>query len=186
MKAEMDKLDLDGALWRFALEFYARPGVAEACLTLQDEAEVDVIQLLAVIYADLVLQQSLSSEDVAALHLQAQEWRAATVQPLREIRRFLKPARDGFPEERHLLREKVKAAELLAEQIQLAMVEQWLGRREPKPGLPLPEIVGLLLKDGAPEQPRNERAIGIALSTLETAMEAIIRSRGNARNLSDQ
>lgn len=171
----MDKLDLDGALWRFALEFYALPEVAEACLTLQDEAQIDVIQLLAVIYADLVRHAPLSSDDVATLNRHAQEWRAATVRPLREVRRFLKPARDGFPEERHLLREKVKAAELLAEQIQLAMIEQWLDRREAKPGLPLPEAFGLLLKNSDPAQHRNERAIGVALSTLEAAMATAAR-----------
>jgi len=180
----MNRLDLDGPLWRFALTFYALPSVAEACLTLQDEAQLDVIQLLAAIYADLILQQPLSSDDVADLGRLTAEWRVATVLPLREIRRFLKPPRDGFPEERHLLREKVKAAELLAEQIQLAMVEQWLDRRDTKPGLPAREALGLLLKDDAAGQPRNERTIGIALSTLETAMETVIR-RGNTGNRDD-
>lgn len=173
----MSKLDLDGPLWRFALQFYALPSVAEACLTLQDEAGLDVIQLLAATYADLILRRSLSAEDVSELNRQTSEWRAATVLPLREIRRVLKPPRDGFPEERQLLREKVKAAELLAEQIQLAMTEQWLGRREPSPGLPMQEVLGLLLsKDGS--QQGSERTIGIALSALATARDTIARSRG--------
>lgn len=180
----MSKLDLDGPLWRFALEFYALPGVAEACLTLQDEAGVDVIQLLAAAYADLILRRSLSAEDVSELNRQTRQWRAATVLPLREVRRVLKPPRDGFPEERQLLREKVKAAELLAEQIQLAMTGQWLARREPKPGLPAREVLGLLVKDDAAGLPRNERAIGIALSALEAAMEMVIESRRNAKSLS--
>jgi uncharacterized protein (TIGR02444 family) len=183
METDMSKLDLDGQLWRFALEFYALPSVAEACLTLQDEAQLDVIQLLAAIYADLVLQQPLSSQDVAELKRQTVEWRGATVLPLRDIRRFLKPPRDGFPEERQLLREKVKAAELLAEQIQLAMTEQWLGRRPPGPGLQMREVLGLLLvKDDAAGISRNERALDIALSALETAMNLVIRnydSKGN-------
>ncbi|KFC50074.1 hypothetical protein DK37_21675, partial [Halomonas sp. SUBG004] len=33
-------------LWDFALALYARPGVEQACLTLQDEAGVDVCELL--------------------------------------------------------------------------------------------------------------------------------------------
>lgn len=174
----MSKLDLDGPLWRFALEFYALPSVAEACLTLQDEAGLDVIQLLAATYADLVLRQPLSAADVAELGRQTAEWRAATVLPLREIRRVLKPPRDGFPEERQLLREKVKAAELLAEQIQLAMTEQWLGRREPKPGLPMQEVLGLFLENEARTQ-GSERTIGIALSALATARDSIARARSN-------
>ncbi|MDU0342571.1 TIGR02444 family protein [Bosea rubneri] len=182
----MSKLDLDGQLWRFALEFYALPGVAEACLTLQDQADVDVIELLAAIYAERVLLQPLSSEDVADLHRQTAEWRGATVLPLREIRRVLKPPRDGFPEERHLLREKVKAAELLAEQIQLAITEQWLGQRAAKSGLSIREVFALIPKDDAAGQPRNERAIGIALSALETAMEHVIRNCGNSKKFGDQ
>lgn len=181
----MSKLDLDGPLWRFALKFYGLPGVAEACLTLQDEAGLDVIQLLAATYADLVLRRPLSAEDVAGLGRQTAEWRAATVLPLREIRRVLKPPRDGFPEERSLLRDKVKAAELLAEQIQLAMTEQWLGRREPRPGLPMQEVLGLLLsRDGA--QQGSERTIGIALSALATARDTIARNRGVTGNPEDR
>ena len=171
----MNKLDLDGPLWRFALEFYALPGVAEACLTLQDEAQIDVIQLLTAIYADLVLRQPLSSKDVAELGRQAVEWRSATVLPLRDIRRFLKPERDGFPEERHLLREKVKAAELLAEQIQLAITERWLSRREPGPGLPAQEVFALLMQEDVSGQPRSERMIDIAMSALDVAMRALNR-----------
>lgn len=175
----MSKLDLDGPLWRFALEFYARPSVAEACLTLQDEAGIDVIQLLATIYAELVLHLPLSAEELTELRANAAEWRAATVEPLRAIRRFLKPERAGFPEERHLLREKVKAAELLAEKIQLALVAEWLGRRAPQPGLPLPEALGLLLGDSE-SRSGNERAIAIALSALQTAITATRRSPGQA------
>lgn len=182
----MDRLDLDGPLWRFALEFYALPSVAEACLTLQDEADLDVIQMLAAIYADLVLRQPLSVEDVADLHRQTAEWRAASVLPLREIRRVLKPPRDGFPEERQLLREKVKAAELLAEQIQLAMTEQWLSQREASPGLAAREVFDLLLKDGAVGQKKNERAIGIALSALEAGIEVVIQNCGKAKRLGDR
>ena len=180
----MSKLDLDGPLWRFALDFYALPGVAEACLTLQDEAGLDVIQLLAATYADLVLRQPLSAEDVAELDRQTAEWRAATVLPLREIRRVLKPPRDGFPEERVVLREKVKAAELLAEQIQLGMTGQWLGRREPRAGLPMQAVLGLLLnKDGS--QQGSERTIGIALSALATARDSIVRNRDMTGNPGD-
>ncbi|MDX3806739.1 TIGR02444 family protein [Bosea thiooxidans] len=182
----MSELDLDGPLWRFALEFYALPSVAEACLTLQDEAQVDVIQLLAAIYAVLILEQPLSAEDVAELGRQTTEWRAATVLPLREIRRVLKPPRDGFPEERRRLREKVKAAELLAEQIQLAMAEQWLDGRVAKLGPPAPEVFALFLKDDTAGQPRNERAISTAVSALGIAMDVIIRNRSNAEPLDGQ
>ena len=37
------KPDLEAECWAFALAIYAEPGVAEACLTLQNEAGVDVM-----------------------------------------------------------------------------------------------------------------------------------------------
>jgi len=132
--------------------------------------------MLVATYADLILRQPLSAEDVAEHNRQTSEWRTETVLPLREIRRVLKPPRDGFPEERQLLREKVKATEQLAEQIQLAMAEQWLGRRKPSLGLPMQAVLGLLLsKDGL--QQGSERTIGIAFSALATARDTIARGR---------
>ena len=38
--------ELEAECWAFALAIYARPGVAEACLALQNEAGVDVMLLL--------------------------------------------------------------------------------------------------------------------------------------------
>jgi uncharacterized protein (TIGR02444 family) len=37
--------ELEADSWAFALAIYAKPGVAEACLTLQNEAGVDVMIL---------------------------------------------------------------------------------------------------------------------------------------------
>ncbi|MGB6637399.1 MAG: DUF2390 domain-containing protein, partial [Bradyrhizobium sp.] len=37
--------ELEADSWAFALAIYAKPGVAEACLTLQNEAGVDVMLL---------------------------------------------------------------------------------------------------------------------------------------------
>ena len=40
----------DSRFWQFSLDFYARPGVADACLELQDRAGVDVNVLFFVLY----------------------------------------------------------------------------------------------------------------------------------------
>ena len=45
------KPDLEAECWTFALAIYAKPGVAEACLALQDEAGVDVMMLLTTTFA---------------------------------------------------------------------------------------------------------------------------------------
>ena len=46
------KPDLEAECWAFALAIYARPGVAEACLTLQNEAGLDVMLLLTTTFAN--------------------------------------------------------------------------------------------------------------------------------------
>ena len=45
------RLELEAESWAFALDIYARAGVADACLTLQNEAGVDVTMMLMVIFA---------------------------------------------------------------------------------------------------------------------------------------
>ncbi len=40
----------DDPLWRFALDLYARAGVAPACLTLQDDAGADVTLVLYLLW----------------------------------------------------------------------------------------------------------------------------------------
>jgi uncharacterized protein (TIGR02444 family) len=46
-----DPSELEAESWAFALAIYARPGVAEACLNLQHEADVDVMLLLMAAFA---------------------------------------------------------------------------------------------------------------------------------------
>lgn len=138
-------LDLDGALWRFAVSFFGRPDVSEACLDLQDRAGLDIVLLLSVIYADRVLMRPLSPAQIAGLGEATLRWRKDVVRPLRDLRRFLKPPRAGFPEERLLLRGQIKAAEQKAEQIQLAMLETWLASAPPQESAPPEQALDLLI-----------------------------------------
>lgn len=141
-------LDLNGPLWEFALHFYGQPGIQDACLKLQDEANIDVIQLIAVLYADVVLGNAVSAEDISTFRAQAEGWREAVVLPLRGVRRFLKPeCPDVLNQEKELLRTHVKNAELLAEQIQIAMANLWLPKRSARDGLSLEEAVDALVQE---------------------------------------
>lgn len=138
-------LDLDGPIWRFALAFYGRPGMAGACLALQDEAGVDVIALIVVLYSYAVLERGMDAADVEALRESMAAWREETVLPLRGLRRRLKAPLAGFPAvETELLRDLVKKAELKAEQIQLAMAARWITAR------PAPARQGLAPQDALP------------------------------------
>lgn len=142
------EIDLNGAIWRFALDFYGRPGVSDACLRLQDEAGVDVVAMILVLYADAKLNRRLGGEEIAALRAGMNDWREQTVLPLRSLRRRLKVAAPGFPRgETEALRGMVKKAELRAEQIQLAMGESWLNRHPAQAGVPVGKALALLVED---------------------------------------
>ncbi|MGO2131951.1 MAG: TIGR02444 family protein [Halomonas sp.] len=117
MRRELD----NHPLWDFALALYARPGVEAACLKLQDDAGLDVCELLWLCwlsYHSLTLtgQASLLLEPVRA-------WQRDMTYPLRRQRRALKPLSDestGLEK----LRQTIKQAELLAEQETLRQLEQ--------------------------------------------------------------
>lgn len=68
------------------LAIYARPGVAAACIRLQDEASVDVIVLLFAI--ELAAQGwPLSNAGIATADAALRDWREKIVLPLRNARR---------------------------------------------------------------------------------------------------
>jgi len=104
--------------WRFSLQFYRRPGVAEACIALQEESGVDVNLLLFLLW-HATQQRGLSTAEIAALEQKIAAWREQTVIPLRAIRRAIKapPALvEAGPAE--AFRTRIKAVELEAERLQ--------------------------------------------------------------------
>ena len=101
--------------WSFSLDFYARPGVAEACLELQDRHGLDVNLVLYCCWRGAILTQAQLQ---AAIALTA-PWRSEIVQPLRTLRRRLKPGFPPFPEAGvQGLRKRIADAELEAERLQ--------------------------------------------------------------------
>jgi uncharacterized protein (TIGR02444 family) len=104
--------------WRFSLQFYRRPGVAEACIALQEESGVDVNLLLFLLW-HATQRRRLSAAEITALEQKIAAWREQTVVPLRAIRRALKapPAlvEAGTAE---AFRTRIKAVELEAERLQ--------------------------------------------------------------------
>jgi len=104
--------------WRFSLQFYRLPKVADACIALQEEAGVDVNLLLFLLW-HAKQRRRLSTADVAALEAQVAPWRDLTVIPLRSVRRGLKspPALVAAPAA-EVFRNRIKALELEAERLQ--------------------------------------------------------------------
>jgi uncharacterized protein (TIGR02444 family) len=104
--------------WRFSLQFYRLPKVADACIALQEEASVDVNLLLFLLW-QARQRRRLSIIDVTLLETQVAPWRDLTVIPLRSVRRALRspPALlDAATAE--TFRNRIKAVELEAERLQ--------------------------------------------------------------------
>src|SRR5262245_23656871 len=110
-----DKTMSGSPFWRFSLQFYRRSGVAEACITLQEQSDVDVNVLLYLLW-QATRGRSFTTTEVATLESKVGPWRQATVIPLRAVRRALKhpptlvegAAAESF-------RNRIKAVELEAE-----------------------------------------------------------------------
>jgi uncharacterized protein (TIGR02444 family) len=105
-------------LWRFSLQFYRLPNVAQACIALQEDSGVDVNLLLLLLWL-AGKRRRLAAPEIAALDARVRDWRESTVIKLRAIRRDLKtppdlvaaPVTEAF-------RTRIKAVELEAERLQ--------------------------------------------------------------------
>lgn len=109
---------LTSPLWTFSLLHYAKPGVKEACLVLQDQRGLDVNVALACLWHERRGGLPLSEEDMAQV-LRAVTPAQRRVDAIRALRRDAKDAPDG-----DALYRALKRAELLAENLlQLALCE---------------------------------------------------------------
>jgi uncharacterized protein (TIGR02444 family) len=112
------------AFWDFSLKFYALPGVAAACIELQDHHGVDVNVLLHVLFL-AVRGRAVTRDDVARIDAAVAGWRREVVVPLRSVRRSLRDPVAGFdPDRARSLRTEVKRIELEAERIQQETLER--------------------------------------------------------------
>ena len=104
--------------WRFSLRFYRQPGVADACIALQDGCGVDVNLLLFLLWL-AASKRGVGHGEVAALYAKTLSWRDDVVAPLRAVRRKLK-AGSSLVEAAtaEFFRTRIKAVELEAERLQ--------------------------------------------------------------------
>ena len=123
-------LDLDNPLWHFARSFYARDGVAPACLTLQNGLGLDIDILLLIVFAQVIYGVVFDGDDLDTVDSLVRNWRDEVIRPLRRVRMRMK---DGFAlipaPISETLRTRVRAAELESERIALAMLWNWLSAR---------------------------------------------------------
>lgn len=120
----MEKTDTGRShLWEFMLRFYARPGVAPACLRLQEACGIDIPLFLALLHA-AASGRVLNASWIELVDRTCVTWRESVVKPLRAIRTDMKSSRwmtldRRVPE----LREEIKSMELFAERIEVEILE---------------------------------------------------------------
>ena len=104
--------------WRFSVKFYAEPGVAAACIELQDRAKVDVNVLFFLLW-NATQGRALNAADVTEVERAIGPWRDTAVVPIRNVRRALKsPPAVMSAETAEGFRTRIKAVELEAERLQ--------------------------------------------------------------------
>jgi uncharacterized protein (TIGR02444 family) len=108
--------------WDFCHAFYARPGVSEVCLRLQDNVGADVTVLLYALWL-ATQKRRLRSDLLPDMLKKIEMWSSAVVRPLRSVRRYLKDKTDfGMPQRVAELRDTIKAQEMAAERIQIVFM----------------------------------------------------------------
>ncbi len=112
--------------WSYSLDVYSRPGVASACLALQEELDIDVNVLLYCCWHGMT-RGVVNDRDFAAVLEFTGNWSSALVKPLRSARSWLKNEgcdHDEIPrEDCEALRKSIKAAELASERLQQIAME---------------------------------------------------------------
>ena len=104
--------------WQFSIKFYSVPGVAEACIALQDHAKVDVNVLFYLLW-NATQGRAFNAADVGEIERRIGPWREMAVVPIRNIRRALKSPPEAIaPEAAESLRTRIKAVELETERLQ--------------------------------------------------------------------
>jgi len=106
--------DAAAEFWRFSIGLYGRPGVAPACLVLQDEHLRDVNLALYCCWLGVSGRGRITRAALDALDRETEPWRQRVVVTLRAARRAIKDAAAPGSES---LYAKAKAVELEAERL---------------------------------------------------------------------
>lgn len=171
----------DHPFWRFSLGLYARPGVAEACLGLQDARGVDVNVLLLILWQagqGREMPEAVLNRVVAT----SRDWQAQVVGPVRTARRAARRAAADTPAAAELY-PRLKQAELAcehAEQVTLAALVQADDGAASHRGEPDPRAAEIGLRAylgalaGAPAE-REEEWIAALVTAAVTPPDAASR-----------
>lgn len=113
--------------WTFSCAHYAEEGVAQCCLQLQDQQQLNVNCILLGIW----LQQHhmlLSKSAWQQLHHAITQWQQQVIQPVRAARRASKHFTAIAENQLQPLRQQLQQVELLLEQQEQRLLLETLGR----------------------------------------------------------
>lgn len=114
-------------LWDWSVRAYARPGVQDICLSLQDDDGQSVCLLLWAAWRGPV-----DAETLEAAVETAHSWNRTAIGPIRAVRRTLKkPVPDMDDARRLALRDQIKRVELSAER---GLLDELASIAGPPPG----------------------------------------------------
>lgn len=113
--------------WSYSLDSYKRPGVATACLALQEQLDIDVNVLLYCCWHGATRGCVVERDFEAVLEFTG-NWSSSLVRPLRAARSWLRNEgcdRNEIPaDDCDALRQSIKDAELESERLQQLAMER--------------------------------------------------------------
>lgn len=126
-KLSGENSNLDHPFWRYSLSVYSKDGVPAELIALQDTFDIDVNMALFCLWLGRAAGLQLSDENLSAVSERCAHWNAQTVIPMRGVRRYLKSgtAVQAIAQRAAELRMQIKRLELLAEQIEQAILYDW-------------------------------------------------------------
>jgi uncharacterized protein (TIGR02444 family) len=115
----------DRPFWTFSLDVYTRPGIADACLSLQDQYGCDVNMVLFCCWAASTGAGRLDDQIMVAAVASVDQWQAEVIKPVRSVRRRLEAELTHVDHETAAeLRVEIGAAELHAESVEQDILEK--------------------------------------------------------------
>ncbi len=148
-------------LWEFSLYHYARPGVSDACLNLQDEHGANVNIVFWVMWLGF-RGQLLEAAQLVQAQRKVHSWDQHYLLPLRQLRRRLKVEFGTSDKSIEAVRSQIKQAELLAEKHLQKLLET-------VPGSPVPSAA-----DHATVMARNLRVYLYTLAVSENLVDSLL------------
>ncbi|MER2537362.1 MAG: TIGR02444 family protein [Rhizobiaceae bacterium] len=125
--------------WEFSLRLYGLPGIAPACLHMQDRLGIDVNLVLFFVWWGATGRNDLEAQDFETIVARATRWQEDVVRPVRNARRA---AKAGAPqlsddEARRVYRE-VLSTELLLERAEQLIIARTADRLDRTSGCASP------------------------------------------------